>query len=327
MLQRGQTTEERIAQIAQGFGQGFQNFQAQQDRQRALSLQEEARKRQEALQALEIEAKLADTTGREVIGSGLGSKILKGETYDPSMIQGLGLSRKAQREEAILQKQSEDDALNKLLKVKKIEELSKPFEQTREYQKAATMATIQGEARAEAEERKRESQLQKKMQEANIPDFEIADPSVIPTTKDAEEIKKLNASNKTFQEIGQRVKQNVLKANPRDPRYYISNDWRTLQQDLTKMKLQAKNLEELGVLNGPDLSLVNETLGGISPSNLAILGPEAAADRIKTALENSQRVLDNAAASRGYRPKSSTNTQEAKLKRLAELEAKLAGGA
>jgi hypothetical protein len=47
------------------------------------------------------------------------------------------------------------------------------------------------------------------------------------------------------------------------------------------MKLQAKNLEDLGVLNGPDLGLVNETLGSISPTSLAVLGPKAAADRVK----------------------------------------------
>lgn len=147
MLVRGQTTEDRIAQIAQGFGQGFQNFQGQQDRQRAISLQDEARKRQEALQALEIEARLADTTGRDTIGSGLGSKILKGEAYDPSMVSGLGLSRKAVREEALLAKQAESDNLNKLLKVKQLEELSKPFEQTKDYQKLKATEDLRAKSR------------------------------------------------------------------------------------------------------------------------------------------------------------------------------------
>tara|TARA_R110000868_G_scaffold87034_5_gene243671 strand:+ start:9720 stop:10667 length:948 start_codon:yes stop_codon:yes gene_type:complete len=60
------TTEERIAQIAGNFGQGFQNFQAGQDRQRAQALQDEARLRQEALQALEVSNTLGQQYGRVV---------------------------------------------------------------------------------------------------------------------------------------------------------------------------------------------------------------------------------------------------------------------
>lgn len=60
------TTEERIAQIAQGFGQGIQNFQAGQERQRATQLQEEARRRQEALQAIETANVLGQQYGKQV---------------------------------------------------------------------------------------------------------------------------------------------------------------------------------------------------------------------------------------------------------------------
>jgi hypothetical protein len=60
MLQRGQTTEERIAQIAQGFGQGAQNFIQGQDKQRAQAAQaEEIAARKRAL-GLEVEGKAED---------------------------------------------------------------------------------------------------------------------------------------------------------------------------------------------------------------------------------------------------------------------------
>jgi hypothetical protein len=49
MLIKGETTEQRIAKIANGFGQGVQNFQQGQDRQRSQDLQTEALRRQQAI--------------------------------------------------------------------------------------------------------------------------------------------------------------------------------------------------------------------------------------------------------------------------------------
>lgn len=49
MLVRGETTEDRIAKIAQGFGQGIQNFQQGQNQKLAQANQAEATRRQQAL--------------------------------------------------------------------------------------------------------------------------------------------------------------------------------------------------------------------------------------------------------------------------------------
>jgi hypothetical protein len=51
MLVRGETTEERIAKIAQGFGQGIQNFQQGQNQKLAQANQAEATRRQQAIDA------------------------------------------------------------------------------------------------------------------------------------------------------------------------------------------------------------------------------------------------------------------------------------
>jgi hypothetical protein len=51
--------------------------------------------------------------------------------------------------------------------------------------------------------------------------------------------------------------------------------------------------------------LVNETLGAISPSSLAVLGPKAAQERLQGALDSANKVMMNAASARNYRPKSS----------------------
>ena len=58
------TTEERIAQLAQGFGQGVQNYRQGQDRQRQQSMQDEARRRQEAMQAIDVANTLGAANGR-----------------------------------------------------------------------------------------------------------------------------------------------------------------------------------------------------------------------------------------------------------------------
>lgn len=69
MLIRGETTEERIAKIAQGFGQGIQNFQQGQDRKRTQGLQDEALRRQQALDAQNTENNAEDRAmKREAFG-------------------------------------------------------------------------------------------------------------------------------------------------------------------------------------------------------------------------------------------------------------------
>lgn len=303
MLIRGETTEDRIAKIAQGFNQGAQNFIQGQDRQRTQSLQDEANRRQQALQALEIEAKISENTGKNVLGSGLGSQILSGEQVDlQGALKDRGYTPKFEREQAVRQREATKAAQDQEKYSYEASQRALPIEQRDDYKKSVAAAGARAQTQENMYNTRQEGERQKKIGEVQIQDFEIANPRVIPTTKDAEEIKSQNASNKTFQEIGQRVKGNVLKANPRDPRYFLSNDWRVLNQDLTKLKLQAKNLEDLGVLNGPDLSLVNETFGSLTPANLALLGPEAASQRLQGALDNAQKVLNNAASARGYKP-------------------------
>lgn len=291
MLRRGQTTEQRIAQIADGFKQGLEGYSAGQRRQTdALNemaktdLQQEALKRQRAMQTFEVANSIATNTGKQVDPSVVAPMIESGN------FQGLGEILKAAPNTPKYDQALEDRKLNKDYKESQIKKNNN------------TVPALSYEQKLE---KKNEIDQQQKIKQANIQDFDLIDPSIIPTTKDAEEVKKLNASNKSYQEIGLGAIEKLKKSDPRNPAYYISNDWKMLQQDLTKMKLQAKNLEDLGVLNGPDLGLVNETLGSINPSTLAMLGPEKAAQRLKASLDTASSVLVNAASARNYRPKGS----------------------
>jgi len=110
MLIRGETTEDRIAKIAQGFGQGVQNFIGQQDRQRSQQMQDEAVRRQQALQAFEIENRIAETTGR-IAAPGTGLAILNSENLDLSGALG-DKTFKAKQLEDQAARQSQKDALD-----------------------------------------------------------------------------------------------------------------------------------------------------------------------------------------------------------------------
>lgn len=291
---------DRIGEIADGFGKGAQNYAAGVQQHRTQELQAEALRRQQAVQELEVESALAEATGKNFIGSGIGSQYLQ-----TGQIEGLGEILKstpntpkfdADQKRLNRQQEKEDyEARQRAL----------PYDQRDDYKKAMDTARIRANATLGTMDAKNEIENQQKLKAAQIADFDIADTSIIPTTKDAEEVKKMNASNKSFQQIGTATSDLLSKADPRNPKYYISNDWKLLNQNLTKMKLQAKNLEQLGVLNGPDLSLVNETLGDLNPSSLAILGSKAAGERLSAALKTANSVMENAAAARNYRPKGS----------------------
>lgn len=131
------TTEERIAQIANNFGQGFQNFQAGQEKQRAVALQDEARRRQEALQAMEVANTLGQQSGRVVDPAAIQPFLRSGDLTGLSEILGSQPMREV--------KQAPVDPLRELQlreKQAQLEEMNKPFAQSREAQKMAYAAGL-----------------------------------------------------------------------------------------------------------------------------------------------------------------------------------------
>jgi hypothetical protein len=129
------TTEERIAQIAGNFGQGFQNFQAGQERQRATQLQDEARRRQEAIQAMEVANTLGQQYGRQVDPSAIQPFLQSGN------LQGLSDVLQAQPQ---IQKQVDPmQALEMQYKQSQIDEMNRPFNESREAKKMAYASALQ----------------------------------------------------------------------------------------------------------------------------------------------------------------------------------------
>lgn len=125
MLTRGETTEDRIAKIADGFNKGAQNFISGQNSQQAKALQAEASRRQQAIQAFEIEAKMAEQTGR-FAPQGTGANILGGMPVDlGAALKGGQITPKYEKEQAALTRQLQIDEMDKQYKQSQIDKNNK----------------------------------------------------------------------------------------------------------------------------------------------------------------------------------------------------------
>ena len=294
MLIRGQTTEERIAGIAKQFANGIDGFTA----------------------GMKMETDANNLAKNENIRA---EALRRQQALDAQNQANSAEDRALRRAEF---------GINQELKSAQVAELKLPFDQTRDYKKAVKMAEVQGSARSAADAARIENKKNQKISEVAINDFDFISPDIIPTQKDAEEVKKFNASNKNYQQIGNRLASRLESLKNTD-RTGVTNAYKLIEQDLTQMALQAKELANLGVLNGPDLELVNKDLGSINLSSLNTLGADAAIGRLKSALGTAQNKLGNLSNARGYAPRAGAidkNSVEYKQNRLKELLAKQQAG-
>jgi hypothetical protein len=120
---------DRISRIAQGFGQGLQNYQQGQQNQEAKALQAEALRRQQAQQNLDAAVKIAEMTGRQT-GPEIGASYYAG-TYNPESIGNLPFTKKALKEQA------------------EIADLTGPIENSRDFKKAVAIAAVKAGGKKE----------------------------------------------------------------------------------------------------------------------------------------------------------------------------------
>jgi hypothetical protein len=162
---------------------------------------------------------------------------------------------------------------------------------------------MQAAANDEAYQRRQAQEKQNKLNAVKISDFDLADAEIVPTQKDAEQVKKINGANKNFERTATEIKALVGEMTKED---YLGFTQRAklLKQKIGEARLQQKEIKNLGVLNGPDLPLVDTTLGQIdSMSTLAILGNKNAQARMDEAIKNSKNNLLSEASARGYKPR------------------------
>lgn len=171
------TTEERIAQLAQGFGQGVQNFQQGQDRQRQQSMQDEARRRQEAMQAIDIANTLGAQQGRMIDPSAIQPLLQSGNLQGiGELMQAAPVSDKFKAEQARLGQEQQLKDLQTQKLQEDLRQSSLPFEQTKEGRKFYAQNAI------DSEKMRREES--KKMKELEVPGF-----GVTRTAKEAADIR------------------------------------------------------------------------------------------------------------------------------------------
>jgi hypothetical protein len=257
-----------------------------------------------------------DMQKQKRMDQGLGMALEGYQGIEENRRRALELKR-AQDKDAAAQELYQMKLKNEAMKSEKLgyglDQLKKPVQERDDYIKAIDSGKVRNEmyvdrfdrqekARQNAEQRKIENEKKQGLQQAAIPDFEIANPDIIPSSKDAEEVKKLNAANKTFVDVGQRAAEKLTALDPEKP-VEFAKGYKQLMQDVTEMRLQAKELANLGVLNGPDLKLVDETLGSVGLTDMAIYGREEAAKRIQNAISTANQKLSNVAAARNYKPK------------------------
>lgn len=125
-----------------------------------------------------------------------------------------------------------------------------------------------------------------------------------PTEKDIESLKSLAGSTKNILNAADSLKGSLKKYGVSSGMGFTEGG-RIVDQDLTNLQVELKNMYELGALSGPDMGLVNNAIGKISgPGAIVMPGNDK-----KAAIEQVQRIADKAiknleskAQARGFEP-------------------------
>jgi hypothetical protein len=122
------------------------------------------------------------------------------------------------------------------------------------------------------------------------------------TDKDKETLKSMNATTLNVQKTANNLIDKIT-TNGITSGLGITVADKQVTQDLKDLQIQMKNLFDLGVLNGPDVDILNDALGSIQ-GPVDMLNPfntrEAAKAQVETVINNAFDKLKNIAASRGY---------------------------
>lgn len=157
--------------------------------------------------------------------------------------------------------------------------------------------------------------VKKALMESNITGFNVADPSrVIPSTRDAEEIKLAAGGLKTLQGSGASLQEKLKSASgldrfgsvriPFTDKQIGTDAGVGIESDLTAMKLQQKELDKLGALSGPDMRMIDEAFGSITGIGAMFGDKEAAARKVQAVLDRAKQRVEANATARGYTPQS-----------------------
>lgn len=148
---------------------------------------------------------------------------------------------------------------------------------------------------------------------ANITGYDVADPErVVPTAKDAEEVKKATASLKALQGTGTAVQRGFNEAGPLDRFGSVTIPFTnkkigtekgiSLDSGITDMVIQLKELSNLGAITGPDMTLMESAMGNLTGVGSLIGDKDRAIKQLNDVLNRAKSKVETNATSRGYAP-------------------------
>lgn len=240
---------------------------------------------QEELPQVQQEAYQEALTGQQgptlsrVLNEGFQAKILADQ------------ERMAQ-ERAIRNQQQQKGAIDLAEAQRQQKELGLPFEQTREGQKLAygNKLAIEKEAAKQS------------LKKSSTPGFEV-DPGVSLTKQDDKLLKDANQVTKNIVGSAKNLISSINKYGITSGAD-LTEGSRKVSQNVKDLQIQMKELFNLGVLNGPDLDILNQALGRVQ-GPIDMLNPlnskEDAIAQVESVIKSAESRLDSAAQSRGAR--------------------------
>lgn len=125
-----------------------------------------------------------------------------------------------------------------------------------------------------------------------------------PSEKDAEGLKKLSKTTTNILNAAEALKSSIRKHGVSSG-FGTTEGGRAVDQDLTNLQIELKNLYELGALSGPDMGLVNNAIGKIS-GPMAYLTPgndkASAVEQVQRIVEKAIQNQQSEASARGFKP-------------------------
>ena len=208
----------------------------------------------------------------------------------------------AQTQERRAQTQKSQGLAN-TLRQHQVEQAALPVGESKAFQEKQIIAQTTANRQAQKAARKQERKIKEQQRKSQIPGFKQLDTNIIATPQDKEVVKKLNTATLNIGDAGKKLLESVSKHGITSGTGVTKGD-RDVTQKKRDLQLQLKELFNLGVLNGPDLALLDDALGAIQ-GPIDMLNPyntkESAKSQIEHVLRSAQAKMDNAAQARGFR--------------------------
>lgn len=153
---------------------------------------------------------------------------------------------------------------------------------------------------------------QQDLKKAQIPNFQVADPNIIPTEKSKEEVMKAATGAKNLEDIMVDLEGKLQDAGPFDRFGSFKIPFTTTEigtkkgKDLEALKTEAmlikKDQAGLGALAGPDMALLEQNIGGVTGVGSMFNKASEHAERLRDASNRANKGAATLAQQRGYAP-------------------------